>query len=113
VGYDFLSDDGQGWEKDVAVLARDLLLDERRRVALCLHGWYDALGVYCFDSVRGRIKGDWTALKRTRKVRFTQMEFRRRLRLARSMGFRVLLYFAVGLAADSGFPDWRMDRSGD
>jgi hypothetical protein len=109
VGYDFLSDDGRGWEKDIAVLARDLTLDERRRAALCLHGWYDALGVYCYDSANKRIKGEWTAFERTRKVHFTQMELRRRLRLARSLGFRVLLYFGDGLAADSGVPEYRDD----
>lgn len=109
VGYDFLSDEGRGWEKDIAVLARDLTLNERRSTALCLHGWYDALGVYCYDSVHKRIRGEWTAFERTRKVHFTQMELRRRLRLARSLGFRVLLYFGDGLAADSGVPGYRDD----
>ncbi len=109
VGYDYLSDEGKGWEKDITVLAGELSLHERRRVALCLHGWYDALGVYCYDSTHNRIKSEWTAFERTRKVHFTQMELRRRLRLARSLGFRVLLYFGDGLAADSGVPGYRDD----
>ena len=41
VGFDFLSDGGQGWEKDVAELARLLTPAERHRVALCFHGWYE------------------------------------------------------------------------
>ncbi len=41
VGYDYLSDGGTGWEKDVKELARLLAPEERRRVALCFHGWYE------------------------------------------------------------------------
>jgi hypothetical protein len=52
VGYDFLSDDGQGWERDVRLLADWLKPAQRRRVALCLHGWYDALGSYSYDAMR-------------------------------------------------------------
>ena len=109
VGYDFLSDDGQGWERDVRELARWLKPAERRRVAFCLHGWYDALGSYCYDAANQRMKEEWTAFERTRKVKLTPAELKRRLRLARDLGFRVLLYFADGLAADSGVPGYRDD----
>ncbi|MGA2863178.1 MAG: discoidin domain-containing protein [Verrucomicrobiota bacterium] len=109
VGYDFLSDDGQGWERDVRALAAWLKPPQRRRVALCLHGWYDALGSYCYDAQGRRMKAEWIAFERTRKVKFTQAELKRRLRLARDQGFRVLLYFADGLAADSGVPGYRDD----
>ena len=50
VGYDYLSDDGKGWDRDVRQLAEWLNPQERRRVALCLHGWYDAIGSYCYDA---------------------------------------------------------------
>ena len=49
------------------------------------------------------------AFERTRKVKFTQAELKRRLRLARDLGFHVLLYFGDGLAADSGVPGYRDD----
>ncbi len=109
ISYDFLSDNGQGWEKDIRVLTPLLTPEERGRVALCLHGWYDALGAYAYDDTAGRMKDRWVAFARTRKVAFTRDELRRRLRLARDAGFRVLLYFADGLAADSGVPGYRDD----
>ncbi|NLF07702.1 MAG: hypothetical protein GX594_06950, partial [Pirellulaceae bacterium] len=67
VGYDYLSDNGEGWERDVRELARLLKPEERRRVALCLHGWYDNLGEYSFDSQAKRMKPRWTAMAHTRK----------------------------------------------
>ncbi|HEY5910671.1 MAG TPA: discoidin domain-containing protein [Verrucomicrobiae bacterium] len=109
VGYDFLSDDGRGWEEDISRLAGWLKKRERRHTALCLHGWYDALGSYSFDETKGRLRDRWTAMARTRKVDFTPAELRRRLRVARAQGFRVLLYFGDGLAADSGVPDYHSD----
>jgi hypothetical protein len=109
VDYDFLSDDGQGWERDLRALASWLTPAERRRVAWCLHGWYDALGSYCFDAQSHNMKPEWIAFERTRKVKFTQAELKRRLRLARDLGFHVLLYFGDGLAADSGVPGYHDD----
>ena len=109
IDYDFLSDDGQGWERDVQLLAEWLKPEQRQRVALCLHGWYDALGSYCFDAQTKQLKNDWVAFGLTRKVHLTQDELRRRMHLARSLGFRVLLYFGDGLAADSGVPGYRDD----
>ena len=109
VDYDFLSDDGRGWERDLRALAAWLKPAERRRVALCLHGWYDALGSYCYDAQSQSMKPEWVAFERTRKVRFTQAELKRRLHLARDLGFHVLLYFGDGLAADSGVPGYRDD----
>jgi len=109
VDYDFLSDNGQGWEHDVELLAQWLKPEQRKRVALCLHGWYDALGAYCFDAQTKQLKNEWVAFGLTRKVELTQDELRRRMQLARSFGFRVLLYFGDGLAADSGVPGYRDD----
>ena len=107
VDYDFLSDNGQGWEKDVKELGRLLTPEERRRVALCLHGWYETIGGYSFDDAKKAIKPEWVAMARTRKVPFTQDELRRRLKLARDLGFRALLYFADGMLQDSKTPSYR------
>jgi hypothetical protein len=120
VYYNFLSDDGQGWEKDVNELARLLTPAERGRVALCFHGWYESLGGYSYDDSTGKIKPEWTAMGRTRKVHLTQEEMKRRLRLAKQLGFRVILYFGDGLNQDSKapfagcyHPDWDyQDASG-
>jgi hypothetical protein len=107
VGYDYLSDGGKGWEKDVKELARLLAPDERRRVALCFHGWYENIGGYGFDDGKKEMKQRWVAMARTRKVAFTQDELRRQLKLARDLGFRVLLYFGDGVLQDSAAPCYR------
>lgn len=109
VYYDYLSDNGQGWDRDLKVLACWLKPEERRRVALCLHGWYDAIGSYCFDATTGQMKKQWVAFQPTRQVRLSQDELIRRLRTARELGFRALLYFGDGLASDSGVPSYRDD----
>jgi hypothetical protein len=113
VYYDYLSENGQGWEKDVHELARILTPEERRCVALCFHGWYESLGGYGYDDSTGRMKKEWTAMGRTRKVPMTQEEMKRRLRVAKDLGFRVLLYFGDGVIQDSKspapgcyYPDW-------
>ncbi len=109
VHYDYLSDKGLGWDLDVALLAQWLEPEERRRVALCLHGWYDAIGSYCYDASTGRLREQWLGFGPTQKIPLTQDEIRRRLRSARQLGFRVLLYFADGMTADSGAPGFRDD----
>ena len=107
VNYDYLSNDGKGWEQDVAALAKLLTPEERARVALCFHGWYDAIGAYCYDAGARRMLDAWTAMARTRKVPMTQDDVRRKLRMAREQGFRVLMYFGDGLLQDSGAPGYR------
>lgn len=109
VDYDFLSDNGRGWEADLNCLTSWLKPAERRHVALCLHGWYDALGAYAFDETTGRLREHWVAMERTRHVEFTPDELRRRLKFARDRGYRTLLYFGDGLAADSGAPGYHED----
>ena len=109
VDYDFLSDGGEGWERDVRELARLLKPAERRRVALCFHGWYDTLGGYSFDDKKQEIKPEWVAMARTRKVPMSIEIMRRKLKLARDLGFHALVYFADGLNQDDGVPSYRAD----
>ena len=61
-------------------LARLLTPDERSRVALCFHGWYETIGGYGYDDARKEMKQQWVAMGRTRKVHFTQDEVRRQLK---------------------------------
>jgi hypothetical protein len=109
VGYDYLSDGGLGWDRDVDTLAQQLSPAERQHVALCFHGWYDYLGAYCYDEGTGRLKDAWVAMPRTRKVALTKEGVRSRLGRARSLGFRVLWYFGDGLVQDSGAPGYHAD----
>ena len=96
VHYDYLSGKGQGWERDVKLLAEWLRPEERRRVALCLHGWYDGLGSYCYDAISGRMKTEWLAFGPSQRIRMTQDELRRRLRLATTWGFACSCISATG-----------------
>ena len=112
VDYDYLSDGGRGFENNVKELARLLAPEERRRVALCYHGWYETIGGYGYDDAKKR---DETAVGgdgRTRKVQLSQNEVRRQLKLARDLGFRTLLYFADGLLQDSAAPTRLSARMG-
>jgi hypothetical protein len=61
VDYDYLADGGQGWYRDVNALAGALPTEDRGQVLLCLHGWYDWVGRYCFDARTRRLDPEWTA----------------------------------------------------
>lgn len=128
VGFDYLSDGGEGWFRDGDRLASSLTRAERRRVFLCLHGWYDFIGRYCFTPGQPGLDQEWTAFPKAAEVNRTHVrqeiggtpvefgfagaralpmtadEVRRRLRWARKLGFRVGLYFADGLSAGDGLP---------
>lgn len=128
VGYDYLSDAGQGWFRDIDAMTPALRPAERRRAFLCLHGWYDFLGRYCFDADEGRLDKEWVAFAEAGRVNapvakmnlegdFVEVGFtharpvkmsleavHQRLRYARERGFRVGLYFADGLSAGSELP---------
>ena len=109
VSYDYLSDGGDGWTNDLLKLAEILSPEERARVACCYHGRYADLCNYMFDRETGTIKSQWSAMARTRNVPFTIARVKKELQLAKSLGFRVCLYFADGLMQDSGHPEYRPD----
>ncbi len=128
VGYDYLSDGGEGWHRDIEALSAALSAEERKRVFLCLHGWYDHLGRYSFDAPAGRLDAEWVAFAgaaqvsqpvpklnldgdlvevgfpNARPVAMSREKIHERLRYARRKGFRVGLYYADGLAAGAGLP---------
>ena len=130
VDYDYMSDGGKGWFKDIDALSAVLTSEERGKVFLCLHGWYDWCGRYCFDAKSGQFDKQWTAFgnapryKNQRKsvevggesvdcgfdkceqVPMTPTLLRERLAYAKSKGFRVGLYFADGLNAGTGLPGY-------
>jgi hypothetical protein len=134
VDYDYLSDGGQGWFRDIDALATALPKADRRKVFLCLHGWYDFLGRYCFDAKTRKLDREWTAFSNYEQVknsgglmnvegdqvdmRFTNCkpvklslaEVHRRLQYARARGFRAGLYFADGVNAGDGLADFSTNR---
>jgi hypothetical protein len=130
VDYDYMSDGGQGWFHDLDALAAAVPKGDRHKVLFCLHGWYDFLGRYCFDPKTRRFDQDWTvfssyeaALKRPawgtiggervavgfgncKPVKMSLKEVHARLNYARARGFRVGLYYADGMNAGDGLPDF-------
>ena len=52
---------------------------------------------------------EWTAFPSTYKVPMSLAEMHRRLKFAKDLGFRVLLYFADGTNSDSGAPNFRKE----
>jgi len=130
VDYDYMSDGGQGWFRDIDALALAVPKAERHKILLCLHGWYDFLGRYCFDTKTGRFDHDWTAFSsyeaaqkappwgtiggarvsvgfaNCKPLKMSLAEVHARLNYARSRGFRVGLYYADGMNAGDGLPDF-------
>jgi hypothetical protein len=109
VYYDYLSEKGEGWFKDLQTLADKIPEKHRGRVALCLHGWYDYFQQYAYDHKTGKLLQAWTAFPGTHKVPMSLTEMHRRLKFAKDRGFRVLLYFADGTNSDSGAPAFNKD----
>ncbi|MFB3787494.1 MAG: hypothetical protein ACE15F_14115 [bacterium] len=113
IGYDYLSDGGQGWFQDIDWLTERLPEKDRNQVCLALHGWYDVLGRYTYDPSRKKLDEAWVAFPNAPhcdkkvfpnsvSVNMTQEEVRKRLRYAKDRGFRVVLYFADGMAICEG-----------
>jgi hypothetical protein len=130
VDYDYMSDEGQGWFRDIDALAAALPKADRHKVFLCLHGWYDFLGRYCFDRKAGKFDSEWTAFSNyeaaknapafaevegdkvevgfanCKPVKMSLKEVHSRLNYARGRGFRVGMYFADGMNAGEGLADF-------
>jgi hypothetical protein len=109
VHYDYLSEKGQGWFRDIDRLVELVDLKDRGRVVLTLHGWYDLLGRYCFDENKQRLDREWTVMPQGDRSEMTLGEIHRRIAYGKERGFRVFLYYADGMAIDSGAPDYTED----
>ncbi len=135
VDYDYMSDGGQGWFRDIDALTAALPKKaDRRQVLLCLHGWYDFLGRYCFDTKTKQFDPEWAVFSsyevakkapafgdiggeqvelgfgNCKPVKISLPEVHTRLRYARTRGYRVGLYFADGMNAGEGLPDFEPGR---
>ncbi|MDP6045297.1 MAG: hypothetical protein QGG25_06805 [Phycisphaerae bacterium] len=109
VYYDYLSDAGDGWYKGLKHLADRVPLAHRRRVAVCLHGWYDYFQQYAYDHKTGKLLKKWVAFPGTRKIPMSLESMHKRIKFAKDLGFRTLLYFADGTNSDSGAPGFRKE----
>ena len=130
VDYDYMSDGGQGWFRDIDALAAAVPKADRHKVLFCLHGWYDFLGRYCYDPKTGKFDRDWTVFSsyepaqkapvwgtiggervsmgfaNCKPLKMSLKEVHARLNYARARGFRVGIYFADGMNAGDGLPDF-------
>ncbi len=127
--YDFLSKDGQGWYQDIDAACTWIAPEDRHRVLFCLHGWYDEVGAYCFDTTTRMLKQSWLAfphvnhpdvlaksvtatdtklssdgysyrnLERYQPVQMDWIKIRDRLDYAKQRGFRTAFYLMTGLQA--------------
>lgn len=109
VYYDYLSQKGEGWFKDLQTLADRIPAKDRGSVAVCSHGWYDYFQQYAYDHKTGKLLDKWTAFPGTHKVPMSLAEMHRRLKFAKDLGFHVLLYFSDGTNSDSGAPAFQKD----
>ena len=130
VDYDYMSDGGKGWFRDLDALAATVPKADRHKVLFCLHGWYDFLGRYCFDQKTGKFDSEWTVFSsyetaknkaafgeiggervevgygNCKPVHMSLKEVHTRLNYARARGFRVGMYFADGMNAGDGLADF-------
>ncbi len=104
--YDYLGQNGRGWYDDLNKLAQKIPPEARKSVVACLHGWYDYLGRYAYDRKRETLDDEWIAFPNTRKTPMSKTEIHKRLRFARQLGFRCVLYFADGLNSALDIPDY-------
>ncbi|MEI7900598.1 MAG: hypothetical protein WCK89_10105 [bacterium] len=91
--YDYFSDGGKGWYRDIEKLAQVVPKEYRGKVVCCLHGWYDGIGKYCFDPKTGKMADEWKVFGQHPN---SKAEMYRRIAFAKERGFRVILYFADG-----------------
>ena len=134
VDYDFMSDEGNGWFRDIEALSAAIPRALRHHVFLCLHGWYDWVGRYCFDSATHKLDDSWktfgrydevkenkgtmnldgtrvdTGFAQCKPVAMTKRSLHERIDAARNAGFRVGLYFADGLIAGTKLPGYNVPR---
>ena len=96
--YDYNGDDGRGWYSDLTKLAEMIPAEQRGHVACCLHGWYDRTGFYCYDQKTDQLADAWTAFDNgapgRKPIRMSKAEMHRKIRFAKELGFRVVLYYA-------------------
>jgi hypothetical protein len=134
VDYDYMSDAGTGWSRDLAALAAALPRGDRGQVLCCLHGWYDWVGRYSLDrkthrfdpawanfGAYERVKDNHATMKRGNvdvdigfakcvPTRLTAGMIRGRLAEAKAKGFRTAIYFADGMNAGDGLPDFSTNK---
>ena len=97
VSYDFMSKQGAGWKADLDALASSVPLNQRHRVMVTLHGWYDLVGKYSFTPNRKTLDSSWPSLIAPNLAQLDVTKIRARMSYAKDLGFKLGFYFADGL----------------
>ena len=108
--YDYIAETGMSLKPDLDALANKIPEEFRKHVLVCLHGYYDYLGRYSYNHEIKTFDDKWDAYdNKKRRLPMTKEELHRRMRLVKSYGFRVGVYYADALAYDALNPDLRED----
>jgi hypothetical protein len=134
VDYDFMSDGGKGWYNDIDALSKSIALEDRKKVFLLLHGWYDHVGQYCFDINTKQFKDNWKIFTNYDKVKaprdkynlegvkvsldfdkcvpidMTLKKIHQRINYAKEKGFMVGLYYADGTNSCDGLESFNKEK---
>lgn len=138
LSYVLKSDDRQGWFRDIDALQNAIAVEDRGKVFLCLHGWFNHVGRYCFDPQTGQLDREWTVFSNdpnvkdfayefalvdgekiragfteNRPVKLTIDDIHKRIAYARLRGFRVGLYYASGVESCDALPHYSPERALD
>ncbi len=105
ISYDYMSDNGKGWYNDIDTLTKLTAREDRHKIALCLHGWYDIVGKYSFNEKEGKMYDKWT--NQIRGIELTLSDLHQRIDYAKKRGFKVLMYYADGVVSSKGLPDYK------
>ncbi len=132
VHYDYLSNNGTGWYAEIDALTKLIAREDRHRVVMTIHGWYDLVGRYTFDQRTRTLDSKWIAfpsvrdpmvqslgdgpdsdwhVKNLQPVEMSLAEMHKRIRYAKDRGFRVILYYADALNVCEGVGEtYKPDR---
>jgi len=109
VTYDYMSDGGAGWFRDIDSMAKAFPAADRKKMLLTLHGWYDFVGRYCFNTATGKLDEAWH--NRLMNDRLTLADLHTRIRYAKDRGFKVALYFADGIISGDKLEDYDPEKT--
>ncbi|MHC4797507.1 MAG: alpha-amylase family protein [Planctomycetota bacterium] len=109
--YDYFSHGGKGWFQDIDALEKLVPIQDRKKIILTIHGWYDMVGRYTFNQKTGKLDDQWQNFPNADKypvsqsANITKTKMHQRIKYAKQRGFRVCLYFADGLNSCTGAKD--------
>ena len=109
VDYDYISDKGRGWYNDIDSLNANISREERNKICLSLHGWYDLVGRYCYNDSTGKLDNSWKSFAPSVGT-LTLKDIHNRIAYAKSNGYRVVLYYADGIISGTKVPSYTKEK---